>query len=118
MRLCSADVGILGADRRPTAARTVLRLRTEFQLRTKVGLTCSCVILRKPWSFLHKFATHCVLIDQLLPCAEFRVDSVKFCLRLQELRSKLQPGKDPAKPVIFLVRMVIECLSKGETTAV
>jgi hypothetical protein len=34
--------------------------------------------------------------------------------RLEDLRAKLQTGKDPAKPVIFLTRMVIECLSKGE----
>lgn len=32
---------------------------------------------------------------------------------MQDLKSKLHPGKDPAKPVIFLARMVIECLSKG-----
>jgi hypothetical protein len=34
------------------------------------------------------------------------------------LRAKLQTGKDPAKPVIFLTRMVIECLSKGTVLCV
>eukprot|EP01032_Pedospumella_encystans_P009854 gene9854-11568_t len=33
--------------------------------------------------------------------------------RLRDLKTKLQPGREPAKPVIFLTRMVVESLSRG-----
>jgi hypothetical protein len=66
---------------------------------------------------MHRVCPALVLMHQLPLSANFHVNSVIFCVRLQELRSKLQPGKDPAKPVIFLVRMVVECLSKGEPAA-